>query len=107
LSYIGDTHIGTHTNVGGGTITANYDGVHKNRTEIGSNVHVGAGNMFVAPVTVGDNVTTGSGSVVRHDVQADAMVYSENTQHVVPGWKPKWERGEQNGANGAADGNAR
>lgn len=98
LSYIGDTHIGTHTNVGGGTITANYDGVHKNHTEIGSNVHVGAGNMFVAPVTVGDNVTTGSGSVVRHDVESDAMVYSENTQHVVPGWKPKWERGAQDDA---------
>ena len=77
---------------GGGTITANYDGVHKHHTTIGSNVHVGAGNLFVAPVEVGDNVTTGAGSVVRHAVPSDTMVYSENTQHNVEGWKPAWER---------------
>lgn len=87
LSYIGDAHIGEHSNIGGGTITANYDGVNKHRTEIGSNVHVGAGNMFVAPVTVGDGVTSGAGSVIRHDVPDDVMVYSENTQHVVEGWQ--------------------
>ena len=85
LSYIGDAQLGEHTNIGGGTITANYDGVHKNRTKIGSNVHVGAGNMFVAPVEVGDGVTTGAGSVVRHDVPDDTMVYSENTQHNIEG----------------------
>ena len=95
LSYVGDAHVAHHTNIGGGTITANYDGVHKHHTEIGAHVHVGAGNMFVAPVTVGDNVTTGSGSVVRHDVPADAMVYSENTQHTVENWKPQWERDEK------------
>ncbi len=50
LSYVGDAELGEHTNIGGGTITANYDGVHKNSTTIGSNVHVGAGNLFVAPV---------------------------------------------------------
>lgn len=92
LSYVGDSHIGPHTNIGGGTITANYDGKHKNHTEIGANVHVGAGNMFVAPVTVGDNVTTGSGAVVRHDVSDGSMVYSENTQHEVKNWLPKDER---------------
>lgn len=73
-------------------ITANYDGVHKNHTHIGSNVHVGAGNLFVAPVEVGDGVTTGAGSVIRHAVPDDSMVYSENTQHIVEGWKPAWER---------------
>ena len=92
LSYVGDAEVGDHTNVGGGCITANYDGVHKNRTKIGSGVHVGAGNMFVAPVEVGDNVTTGAGSVVRHAVPDGTMVYSENTQHNVEGWKPAWER---------------
>lgn len=92
LSYVGDSHIGPHTNIGGGTITANYDGKHKNHTEIGANVHVGAGNMFVAPVTVGDNVTTGAGSVVRHAVSSGSMVYSENTQHEVKNWLPKDER---------------
>ncbi|WEV66499.1 bifunctional UDP-N-acetylglucosamine diphosphorylase/glucosamine-1-phosphate N-acetyltransferase GlmU [Bifidobacterium sp. ESL0764] len=92
LSYMGDAELGENSNVGGGSITANYDGVHKNRTHIGSNVHVGAGNLFVAPVEVGDNVTTGAGSVIRHAVPDDSMVYSENTQHVVEGWKPEWER---------------
>ena len=92
LSYVGDAEVGDHTNIGGGCITANYDGVHKNCTKIGSGVHVGAGNMFVAPVEVGDNVTTGAGSVVRHEVPDDAMVYSENTQHTVEHWKPAWER---------------
>lgn len=92
LSYVGDAELGEDTNIGGGTITANYDGVHKNRTRIGSNVHVGAGNLFVAPVEVGDDVTTGAGSVVRHAVPDGSMAYSENTQHVVEGWKPAWER---------------
>ena len=92
LSYVGDAQLGDHTNIGGGTITANYDGVHKNSTTIGSGCHVGAGNLFVAPVEVGDNVTTGAGSVVRHAVPSDTMVYSENTQHNVEGWKPAWER---------------
>ncbi|KFI45174.1 bifunctional UDP-N-acetylglucosamine diphosphorylase/glucosamine-1-phosphate N-acetyltransferase GlmU [Bifidobacterium biavatii] len=92
LSYVGDAELGEHTNVGGGTITANYDGVHKNRTKIGSGAHIGAGNLLVAPVEVGDNVTSGAGSVIRHNVPSDSMVYSENTQHVVEGWKPKWER---------------
>ncbi|PST45976.1 UDP-N-acetylglucosamine diphosphorylase/glucosamine-1-phosphate N-acetyltransferase [Bifidobacterium callitrichos] len=92
LSYMGDATLGDHTNIGGGTITANYDGVHKNKTHIGAGCHVGAGNLFVAPVEVGDNVTTGAGSVVRHPVPDDTMVYSENTQHNVEGWKPAWER---------------
>ena len=92
LSYVGDADLGEHTNIGGGTITANYDGVHKHHTTIGSDVHIGAGNLFVAPVTVGDHVTSGAGSVIRHEVPDDTMVYSENTQHKVEHWKPAWER---------------
>lgn len=92
LSYVGDADLGEHTNIGGGTITANYDGVHKHHTTIGSDVHIGAGNLFVAPVTVGDHVTSGAGSVIRHEVPDDTMVYSENTQHNVEHWKPAWER---------------
>lgn len=92
LSYIGDADLGDHTNIGGGSITANYDGVHKHHTTIGAGVHVGAGNLFVAPVQVGDHVTTGAGSVIRYDVAEASMVYSENTQHVVEDWKPSWER---------------
>lgn len=83
LSYIGDAHLGEHTNIGGGSITANYDGVHKHHTEIGSDVHLGAGTMMVAPVTIGNRVTGGAGAVIRHDVADGATVYSENTQHEV------------------------
>ena len=107
LSYVGDAHIGEHTNIGGGTITANYDGVHKHHTEIGSNVHVGAGNMFVAPVTVGDGVTTGAGSVVRHDVNSNAMVYSENSQHAVEDWTSGTSADHANPARSAGAGEER
>ena len=64
LSYVGDADLGEHTNIGGGTITANYDGVHKHHTTIGSNVHVGAGNPVVAPRHRRRRRTTGAGSVV-------------------------------------------
>lgn len=89
LSYIGDCTIGDHSNIGGGTITANYDGVHKNKTIIGSNVHVGVDNMFVAPVEIADGVTTGAGAVIRHYVHCGSLAYSENTQHEVHNWHPK------------------
>ena len=64
LTYLGDAVIGDRTNVGCGTITANYDGKHKHRTTIGDEVHVGSGTVFVAPLTVGDRVTTGAGAVI-------------------------------------------
>ncbi len=73
-------------------ITANYDVVHKNHTTIGPGAHIGEGNLFLAPVTVGVHVTSGAGSVIRHEVPDDAMVYSENTQHNGEHWKPAWER---------------
>lgn len=96
LIYLGDTHIEHDSNVGGGTITANYDGKSKHRTHIGAGVHVGAGNLLVAPVSVGDNVTTGAGSVIRHDVSDGSMVFSENTQHEVKNWVPRYERSDAN-----------
>ena len=92
VSYVGDATLGEHTNIGGGTITANYDGRNKHHTEVGSNVHIGAGNMLVAPVKVDDGATTGSGTVVRHEVPADALAYSENSQHNVEGWVPPYLR---------------
>lgn len=92
LSYIGDTTIGDHTNIGGGTITANYDGKHKNPTTIGSDVHIGVDNMLVAPVEVADGVTTGAGAVIRHYVHRGSLAYSENTQHEVRYWTPKSQR---------------
>jgi bifunctional UDP-N-acetylglucosamine pyrophosphorylase/glucosamine-1-phosphate N-acetyltransferase len=68
LSYIGDASIGAATNIGAGTITCNYDGVFKHRTEIGEKVFIGSNTMLVAPVTLGDEAMTASGSVITRDV---------------------------------------
>ncbi|HUA09517.1 MAG TPA: bifunctional UDP-N-acetylglucosamine diphosphorylase/glucosamine-1-phosphate N-acetyltransferase GlmU [Candidatus Acidoferrales bacterium] len=68
LSYLGDTTIGEDTNIGAGTITCNFDGVHKNRTTIGKNVSIGSNTSIVAPRTIGDGALTGAGSVVTKDV---------------------------------------
>jgi bifunctional UDP-N-acetylglucosamine pyrophosphorylase/glucosamine-1-phosphate N-acetyltransferase len=68
MSYLGDAEVGTGTNVGAGTITANYDGVTKHRTTIGEHVFLGVDTMLRAPVTLGDGAKTGAGAVVTHDV---------------------------------------
>jgi len=73
LSYIGDTDIGEGTNIGAGNITANYDGVSKQRTTIGDNVHTSSDTVFVAPVSVGDDAYTGAGSVITDDVPPGAL----------------------------------
>jgi bifunctional UDP-N-acetylglucosamine pyrophosphorylase / glucosamine-1-phosphate N-acetyltransferase len=73
FSYIGDAEVGERTNIGAGTVTANYDGRRKHRTTIGAGAFIGSDTMLVAPVTVGDGAKTGAGSVVTHDVP-DGMV---------------------------------
>jgi bifunctional UDP-N-acetylglucosamine pyrophosphorylase/glucosamine-1-phosphate N-acetyltransferase len=67
LSYIGDTTVGEGSNIGAGTITANYDGVEKHATVVGSQVRTGSHNVFVAPVTIGDGAYSGAGTVIRKD----------------------------------------
>jgi len=74
LSYLGDAEIGENTNIGAGTITCNYDGKRKNRTQIGSNVKIGSDTMLIAPVAVGDGAATGAGSVVTRDVEPGEIV---------------------------------
>jgi bifunctional UDP-N-acetylglucosamine pyrophosphorylase/glucosamine-1-phosphate N-acetyltransferase len=74
FSYLGDANVGEGTNIGAGTITANYDGVNKNRTTIGKRVFVGSDTMLVAPVEIGDDARTGAGSVVTKDVPAGVLV---------------------------------
>jgi len=86
LSYIGDTEVGTDSNIGAGTITANYDGVSKHRTEVGSNVRTGSHNVFVAPVRIGDGAYSGAGTVVRKDVPAGALALSIAPQRNASGW---------------------
>src|SRR6476661_7126838 len=68
LSYVGDATVGDGTNIGAGTIFANYDGVAKHRTEVGRHARTGSNNTFIAPVTIGDGAVTGGGTVVSHDV---------------------------------------
>lgn len=86
LSYVGDTEIGEHTNIGAGAITANYDDVAKHRTTIGSHVHSGSHNVFVAPVTIGDGAKTGAGTVVRKDVPPGALAITVASQRNMTGW---------------------
>jgi bifunctional UDP-N-acetylglucosamine pyrophosphorylase / glucosamine-1-phosphate N-acetyltransferase len=74
LSYLGDATIGENSNIGAGTITANYDGVSKNETTIGKDVRIGSNSSLIAPVTIGDGALTGAGSVVTRDVEPGARV---------------------------------
>ncbi|MCK8826751.1 bifunctional UDP-N-acetylglucosamine diphosphorylase/glucosamine-1-phosphate N-acetyltransferase GlmU [Natroniella acetigena] len=74
LSYIGDALIGQNTNIGAGTITANYDGQQKYRTVIGDDVFIGSDSTLVAPLRIGDRAITGAGPVVTKDVEADDLV---------------------------------
>jgi len=85
LSYIGDAQIGRDSNIGAGTITCNYDGVMKHETRIGERVFIGSNTMLVAPVSVGDEAMTGSGSVITQDVAAGALAIGRARQVEKPG----------------------
>lgn len=87
LSYIGDASVGAHANIGAGTITCNYDGVNKSRTEIGENAFIGSNTALVAPVSVGDEATVGAGSVVTRDVAAGELAVARSKQRNIAGWK--------------------
>lgn len=86
LSYIGDADVGEQTNLGAGTITANYDGRAKHRTTIGARVHGGVDTSFVAPVTVGDDAWTAAGSVVTNDVPPGALAVARERQRNIEGY---------------------
>jgi bifunctional UDP-N-acetylglucosamine pyrophosphorylase/glucosamine-1-phosphate N-acetyltransferase len=86
LSYVGDAEIGEGTNIGAGTIFANYDGVEKHHTRIGRQVRTASNNTFVAPVEIGDGAATGAGTVVRRDVSAGALAVSGGPQREIQGW---------------------
>ncbi len=86
LTYVGDAEIGEGTNIGAGTIFANYDGVAKHRTTVGRHAKTGANNTFVAPVEIGDGAVTGGGTVVRRDVPPGALAVSAGPQRHHDGW---------------------
>jgi bifunctional UDP-N-acetylglucosamine pyrophosphorylase/glucosamine-1-phosphate N-acetyltransferase len=86
LSYVGDADIGEGTNIGAGTIVANFDGLAKHHTSIGAHCRTGANNTFVAPVVVGDGAATGAGAVVRRDVPPGALAVTTGPQRHVRDW---------------------
>ena len=89
LSYIGDSIIGRSTNIGAGTITANFDGQKKHQTKIGKNSSIGANTVFVAPVNIGESVTTGAGSVITKDSKDNTLAISRTKQINIENWKKK------------------
>jgi bifunctional UDP-N-acetylglucosamine pyrophosphorylase/glucosamine-1-phosphate N-acetyltransferase len=86
LAYIGDARVGAASNVGAGTITCNYDGVAKHRTDIGKGAFIGSNSSLVAPVKIGDGSYVGSGSVVTKDVPPDSLAVGRSKQVVKEGW---------------------
>ena len=86
LTYVGDATIGAGSNIGAGTIFANYDGAHKHRTEVGENAFVGSNTVLVAPVTIGDGAYTAAGSAIQEDVRAGDLGVARGRQHNSDGW---------------------
>jgi bifunctional UDP-N-acetylglucosamine pyrophosphorylase/glucosamine-1-phosphate N-acetyltransferase len=92
LSYIGDADIGPNANIGAGTITCNYDGFKKYRTEIGEGAFVGSNTALVAPVKVGKGAYIGSGSVITRNVDEDALAVARGRQSDIKGWAARFRK---------------
>jgi len=92
LSYIGDSEVGTGTNIGAGVITCNYDGANKHKTIIGDNVFVGSDVQLVAPVSISSGATIAAGTTVTKDVAENELAMSRTPQQSMSDWKrPKKE----------------
>jgi bifunctional UDP-N-acetylglucosamine pyrophosphorylase/glucosamine-1-phosphate N-acetyltransferase len=103
LSYVGDAEVGAGTNLGAGTITANYDGFRKHRTVIGEHCRIGVDTMFVAPVSIGDAAYTGAGTVIRKDVPPGALAVPEQgkQRHIEGYAERKAKQAEEDQETGA------
>lgn len=101
LTYLGDATIGARSNIGAGTITCNYDGYQKHRTEIGEDVFVGSDTMLVAPLKIGDRAVTGAGSVITEDVEPGALAVERTEQREIPGYSQR--RAERQAARETED----
>ncbi len=86
LTYIGDAEIGKDVNVGAGTITCNYDGVNKFKTEIGDNAFIGSNSSLVAPAKIGAGATVAAGSVITKEVAEGELAVARGKQRNVTGW---------------------
>jgi bifunctional UDP-N-acetylglucosamine pyrophosphorylase / glucosamine-1-phosphate N-acetyltransferase len=104
LSYVGDATIGEGSNIGAGTIFANYDGTTKHHTTIGKGAKTGANNTFVAPVTIGDGAITGGGAVVRRDVPPGNLAVSGGPQRNLDRRTPRDTEPTSMGESGADEG---
>lgn len=89
LAYLGDAEVGAHTNIGAGVITANYDGLHKHRTQIGQSAFIGSNSVLVAPVTVGDQALVAAGSTITQEVPAQALAVARQRQRVIEGYRER------------------
>jgi len=89
LSYIGDTTIGKNSNIGAGTITCNYDGINKNKTNISDNVFIGSNTSLVAPVKINKNSTVGAGSVITKNVNSKSLALTRVKQTEIKNYKRK------------------
>ncbi len=87
LAYLGDAEVGERVNYGAGSITANYDGANKHRTQIGNDVHVGSNCVLVAPLTIGDGATIGAGSVINKNAPAGQLTVARARQASLDNWK--------------------
>lgn len=88
LTYVGDAGIGSRANIGAGTITCNYDGMRKHRTEIGEGAFIGSNSALVAPVSIGDQAYVGTGSVITEDVPAGSLAIARERQVTKPDRSP-------------------
>jgi bifunctional UDP-N-acetylglucosamine pyrophosphorylase/glucosamine-1-phosphate N-acetyltransferase len=95
LTYLGDAEIGSGTNIGAGTITCNYDGVHKHMTQIGNGVFIGSNSTLVAPLIVGEGAYVAAGSCITEDVPADALALGRSRQTTKPHWAKNRRAGKK------------
>ena len=89
LSYVGDSVVGEHVNIGAGTITCNYDGENKHETIIEDAAFIGSGSQLVAPVTIGAGSIVGAGSTITDNVNADSLAVSRVRQKSIPEWRKR------------------